>query len=402
MLNIFARNSVRYALLGVVIILGLTGCAGLTDTAVTNPDTKLSKASNTPAENPKLVQEGDLAAIHFKVHLADGALVYTSRPQEAEGITSPYKGLIPPPMSDEPVTILAGGGGPIPGLGMIVKGLRNGEQAIRVIPAQHAYGPNDPNGILKFPCRRTQPKTFSLSPKDYVQQFDAFPVVGDLVPVTPYYPAEVISVARDHVALSAKVEDGKVFDDNFGNTRLQLVDEEIHLVLEPVIGASFEYEGKKGRIVSYDSDQFDVDFNHPLAGQPLYVNLQVESIAKSSEFKDIHLDWVEDHDRGYQLSAEQTKPQVLVLYAKWCGWSKKLLTEALEDPRVKQFKDDFVWVKVDSDTERSYKEFYGQKGFPLTLILDPNGEIIQRLDGYKDGDTLFRALTESRRLLQSG
>ena len=101
---------------------------------------------------------------------------------------------------------------------------------------------------------------------------------------------------------------------------------------------------------------------------------------------------IEDHDQGYERAAALDKPQVLVLYAKWCGWSKKLLGEALEDPRIKMIKDDYVWTKIDSDSEKSYKEYYGQKGFPLVLILNPEGEIVQRLDGYKDAATLLRAL----------
>jgi thioredoxin-like negative regulator of GroEL len=81
-----------------------------------------------------------------------------------------------------------------------------------------------------------------------------------------------------------------------------------------------------------------------------------------------------------------------VLYAGWCSWSKKLLTESLEDPRIKQMKDRFVWVKVDSDKEQAFKEAYQQNGFPMVVVLNSKGDVVKKIDGYRDAAALKKEL----------
>lgn len=390
-----------HAINGLIICMTFLayGCANLAGgkapAAATANDTATSWKTN-------LVQEGDLVELHYSVHLQNGDLVYASRRSEFNTIEAHYRVLFEPPPNDAGDILLAGEKGPVPGIGQVVKGLNLGEQSLAVIPAKHAFGTVDPQKILQFPSRRIQPIASKMRPSEYAQRFKAFPLVGDRVPVTPYYDAEVTAVARDHVVLTAKAENGRIYEDGFGSTRLMVEDDRIQLVLSPRIGAPFDYDEKRGRIVSANDDHFEVDFNHPLAGQALYANLKIEGITKASAFDEIHVEWIEDHDKGYEVAAAIEKPQVLVLYAKWCGWSKKLIEESFEDPRVKMLKDDFVWVKIDSDSDRAYKEYYDQEGFPMVLILGPDGDVLKRLEGYKDAPTLLKALNESVRNLETG
>ena len=386
---------------GFVLFLALMGqgCANLAG-GNARTATPANDAASPPQTN--LVQDGDLVEVHYTVHLQNGDLVYASRRSEFDTVDTRYRALFVPPRRDAGEVLLAGGKGPVPGIGQVVKGLEIGEQSVSVIPAKHAFGAIDPQKILQFPSRRVQPLAYRMEPSAYVQRFNAFPLVGDRVPVTPYYDAEVTAVARDHVVLAARAESGRIYEDDFGSTRLIVEDDRIQLVLSPRVGAAFHYEDERGRIVAANDDHFEVDFNHPLAGQALYANLKIEGLTKASAFDDIQVEWIEDHDKGYELAAARDKPQVLVLYAKWCGWSKKLIEESLEDPRVKMLRDDFVWVKVDSDSDRAYKEYYDQEGFPMVLILTPEGDVLKRLEGYKDAPTLLKALNDSVRDRETG
>lgn len=72
-----------------------------------------------------------------------------------------------------------------------------------------------------------------------------------------------------------------------------------------------------------------------------------------------------------------------------------MMTESLEDPRVRLLKERFVWVRVDSDREPAFKARYSQDGFPLALVLDSSGKELKRIDGFREAAALKRALEES-------
>jgi thiol:disulfide interchange protein len=114
----------------------------------------------------------------------------------------------------------------------------------------------------------------------------------------------------------------------------------------------------------------------------------------------LQIQWVEDYDKGIALAREQGKPAVLVLYADWCGFCKKLFGETLQDPRVKSFNDRFVWIKVNSDSEAKLKELYAQKGFPLIVILNLEGQPLDRMDGFKDAAAFREELVKTLRPLR--
>jgi hypothetical protein len=216
-------------------------------------------------------------------------------------------------------------------------------------------------------------------------------VAGEVIQLNPYLKAKVAAVAETHVNLEILAQDGEKVEGFIGPTSIKIENNEARLVLKPVIGASFEMEDAKGRIVSTDGISFTVDFNHPLAGKDIDFDVEVVSLIKASAFK-APLPWMEDHDQGLKAAESEKKNMMLVLYAGWCSWSKKLLTESLEDPRIKQMKDKFVWVKVDSDKEQVFKEAYQQNGFPMVVVLNSKGDVVKKIDGYRDAAALKKEL----------
>jgi uncharacterized protein YyaL (SSP411 family) len=114
----------------------------------------------------------------------------------------------------------------------------------------------------------------------------------------------------------------------------------------------------------------------------------VLALTKASDLKDLEIDWMEDHDEALALAKKKGKPVVLVLYAGWCSWSKRYLSETLQDPRIEMLNDAFVWAKVDSADQTDLKEFYGQKGFPMTVLLDSEGAVIKEIRGFTKASSL--------------
>lgn len=338
-------------------------------------------------EDPSVVQTGDLVLIHYTARLEDGTLVRTTTAGSGSGAEAKEAGMHPA-AAPGPEAILAGSPAAIPGLGETVLGMAAGEKTKATLPPEKAFGPSDPKEFLQLPCEQRMPRSVSLAPGSYVGRFGTFPIVGREVNLTPYFKSRIVEVAETFVRLESLAKGGERSEDGFGTTEVFLEGDRVVTRLTPRIGAPFEMKDRKGRIVSTDGSTFMVDFNPPLAGKPVVVDLEVVSLAKASVFKGVEIAWVEDHEEALAIARKAIKPVFLLLYAPWCSWSKKIMNESMEDPRIKMMKDRFIWAKVNSEEQKDLYEFYEQTGYPLVVIVSPEGEVIKKISGYKDGGAL--------------
>ncbi|MFH1984379.1 MAG: thioredoxin family protein [Pseudomonadota bacterium] len=349
--------------------------------------------------DPSRVEAGDLITVEYTVRLSDGALVRTTQPAKTPKKTDTAAAMENRYLSG-PEEILAGDKGVFPGIGLSSVGLKIGEKKTVVVKPEDAFGATDPGKRINLPCIKMVPVRVNLPPAAWMERFNAFPVVGREVNLIPYFKARVLDVAENFVTLEFQVKDGLRIDEDFGSFDVSIVNDQIRMQLTPTIGAPFQMDPNQkgqgspqnGRIVSTDGETFTVDFNHPLAGKDLHIDLEVVSLIKSTELANTTLPWMESLDGADTAARKAHKPSVLVLYASWCSWSKKLLSESLEDPRIKRMKDDFVWAKVDSDQDQEIKKQFNQNGFPLVVIKDAEGKEVKRFDGYTDAATLAAAL----------
>lgn len=341
--------------------------------------------------DPSKAQKGDLVRIHYTITLEDGSLVRTTSEAAAQGARKRVPGY-EEPASYGPEELLIGEDGFLPGMKEILEGMAVGEKRTTTLPPEKAFGPADPRKTMQFPCVRRVPIQIRMTPEEYVGRFKAFPIVGKEVDAVPYLKARVVDVAERAARLEILAKDGERFEDSFGTTEVRLNGDEVTLTLTPFMGAPFDVQERRGKIVSTDGTTFTVDFNHPAAGKPVVVEMELVSLKKTSDLAGKAIPWLEEHDFGMELARASERPMVLVLYASWCSWSKKLLNEAMADPRIKALAEDFVWVKVDSDQERGWGQRYGQNGFPLTVVVGPDGNVLKKLDGYKDAKALRQEL----------
>lgn len=340
-------------------------------------------------ENPKMVQPADLVEVDYTVRDPEGRIVYSTISEMFDRIHSRY--LDPfgqAGTATGPETVLAGFAGLFPGSGQAVLGLRKGDRETVVVEPDKAFGPRDENKIETYSRQRDFPPIAVIPVKEYIKTFDDAPETRKVVHLNPYFLSRVTEVKDGMVRLENIAPDGGTVEEDFGTTTIKVEADRVVTTLDPTIGASFRFDDKHGVISGKTDTHFSVDYNPLLAGENLTFDVAVRELKKYSHFENIDIPWIEDHDTAMESASQQKKPLVLLLYADWCQWSQKMLNHTFIDPRIKRYHDRFVWLKIDSDKERVFKEVFEQENFPMTVLMDSNGDILERLGGFQDGGTL--------------
>ena len=337
------------------------------------------------------IGSGDVVRVEYSVQASTG---HTGQAGIEQTPSTPKGREVPgfePSRPVSPLEIIAGSGELHHGLEQAVLGMKAGQKRIIRVPAEKSFGAYDPNLIVKMPCVRELPRVMRMRSGDHARMFPAPPAIGDTLDLVPYFGAKVMEVSDQEITFEFLAVDGQTFDEPFGATQITVSGDVIRIVLTPRTGAPFVFKERQGRITQTDGTMFTVDLNHPLAGQPVQVEFEILSVVKTDAIGG-ELAWIEDHDLGIEAALQQNKPVFLMLYADWCSWCHKMMAETLRDPRIKVLKDKFIWVKVDSDKEKAYKEAYQQNGFPLVVVLNSKGEVVKKIDGYRDAAGLRREL----------
>ncbi len=96
-------------------------------------------------------------------------------------------------------------------------------------------------------------------------------------------------------------------------------------------------------------------------------------------------------------AADQTgRPVLLWLTTAWCRDCREMSSETFGDPRIAaNVEDGFVPVHVDGDRQPRVRERYAMGGFPSTVFLTPDGEVLTGA-GYLGPDGFRRILDRVR------
>ena len=345
-------------------------------------------------EDPSIVQQGDLVRVNYTATLEDGTLIRTTLGEVAEHATDKKAEGYEEPKSFVPEEVLAGAPASVPGLGDVVLGMAAGEKKSVTLPAEKAYGVRDENKIGEFPRVKKRSKSVEMSPREYLKRYGRFPVLGNELGYDGYFNALVVDVTESSAVLELLPREKEAITDDFGTTVITRDGEEMQIALTPKIGASFRAWKQDGKIVALDADTFTVDFNQPLAGGSVALDVDIISLTKASTLRDVEIPWLEDYDKAIAAAESIGKPIVLVLYSSWCGWCKKLFDRTTQDPRIKALKDRFIWLKIDSDKEPSYKRSFEQKGSPMIVVMDSEGLVLDKMSGYRDAKTFREELDQ--------
>jgi len=152
--------------------------------------------------------------------------------------------------------------------------------------------------------------------------------------------------------------------------------------------------GLPGRITSLDKDMFTIDFGQTFAGETLSCEVEVhpddaEQLSKRSVVK-----WMEDYQQGLSQARRQNKLVLLLLTGNDCPNCKNMEKKLLLDPSLRDQRDRFILVKVNGNQQKQLAERFGQKNYPLTLVLDGMGNELTRMSGKQHIATLAYTLEQ--------
>jgi FKBP-type peptidyl-prolyl cis-trans isomerase 2 len=276
---------------------------------------------------------------------------------------------------------------------MEIIGMRPGEKRrIRLLP-DRAFGPLRPTEIQSFPAVKKLPKVMIMEPAEFSRLFQLEPEMNVEVPLTPYFNGRVVAFENTSPVVMALASEGNR-QESFGTVGIGTAGDEIVIRMRATPGSDFALNGRAGRVTRSDAEEFTVDFNHPMAGKEIVLDIEIVSLFKAVQLRDSKLAWMENYEAGVQAGADLNKPIVVLLHAEWCDWCKKLMTESLQNPHIKMLRDDFVWVKIDSDKQPELAAKFDQKTFPMVVILDRKGNMAKRIEGYRDAAALKKELEE--------
>jgi len=82
------------------------------------------------------------------------------------------------------------------------------------------------------------------------------------------------------------------------------------------------------------------------------------------------------------LSGKHGMPILVVFYADWCNWCKEL-DKTLAEESVKEAMKKYIYVRVDSDSNRDIAKKHEVKFLPYYTITNSDEEILKGDGGYK-------------------
>lgn len=94
---------------------------------------------------------------------------------------------------------------------------------------------------------------------------------------------------------------------------------------------------------------------------------------------------------GWQSSPQQTlraarlsgKPILVFVTTDWCHYCKKMKHETWSVPQVEAaVSRNFETLVLDGDRDKRVVQQLGLRGYPATLVFDPNGNFVAQKDGF--------------------
>jgi len=113
------------------------------------------------------------------------------------------------------------------------------------------------------------------------------------------------------------------------------------------------------------------------------------------------VEWREWGQAAFDEAADAEIPVLLSLTATWCDHCHEMDAETYAEPRIAaNVNDSFVPVRVDVDRHPRVRDRYNMGGFPSTVFLAPNGEVLTGA-GYLGPDGMRQVLDSVRTMWQT-
>lgn len=104
--------------------------------------------------------------------------------------------------------------------------------------------------------------------------------------------------------------------------------------------------------------------------------------------------FVKDFNQAKAMALKSNKPMIIDFYTDWCKWCRVLDTTTYSDSQVIALSEDYIFVKINAETDSELAQSYGVEGYPTIVIAKPNGEEIEQIRGYT-APTDFRSQVQA-------
>ena len=118
-----------------------------------------------------------------------------------------------------------------------------------------------------------------------------------------------------------------------------------------------------------------------------------QKLQNQTSNSNINLQWNTDMNNALKIAQKSNKMVFADFYADWCGYCKQLDEDTFTNQNVKQkFVQRYVLVKINVDQNPELASKYQIYGLPTMVILDSNGNVIKRQEGFLSAGELLNIL----------
>jgi len=111
-------------------------------------------------------------------------------------------------------------------------------------------------------------------------------------------------------------------------------------------------------------------------------SVEQPSEAQPTSESQAQITWADSFDKAVAQSKAENKPLMIEFFVTYQQWCKMLDEKTLADPQIVDLSRQFVCVRVDGKDQAELAKKYGVKGYPATVFLNPQGEVVQRVIGF--------------------
>lgn len=97
-------------------------------------------------------------------------------------------------------------------------------------------------------------------------------------------------------------------------------------------------------------------------------------------------------EKAQKVALASNKMLIIDFTASWCGPCKKMDMDTWGDEKVKLLLENFVFVKIDIDSNKELAFKYNVKSIPNVFILDSNGIVVKSFLGYMGANKFIDAV----------
>lgn len=106
--------------------------------------------------------------------------------------------------------------------------------------------------------------------------------------------------------------------------------------------------------------------------------------------------WQTSYAQAYEQAVKTQRPLVIKFTAPGCAQCEKLQTETMVDETVvKLIEERYVALELDTERNAELIEKFRVQSFPATLVVNPDLQIVKRIEGFQSASAMAYELTSS-------